>query len=89
MYVYDGLLRMLSQKDLKKSDLTSELHISSRTVARERSSVTLLCKSSAPISPVRRMNSTALSLTMRCFGASERKRNTVFRAASIMSCKFA
>ena len=34
MYVYDGLLRMLSQKDLKKSDLTSELHISSRTVAK-------------------------------------------------------
>ncbi len=34
MYAYDGLLRMLSQKDLKKSDLTRELHISSRTVAK-------------------------------------------------------
>ena len=34
MYVYDGLLHMLAKNGLKKSDLTRELHISSRTIAK-------------------------------------------------------
>ena len=34
MYAYEGLLRMLSERNMKKSDLTRELHISSRTIAK-------------------------------------------------------
>lgn len=34
MYNYDGLLQLLKQKNLNKSDLTKALHISSRTIAK-------------------------------------------------------
>lgn len=92
MYDYEGLNKKLLERGLKKSELTSILKISSRTIAKIAKGENWQIRSwtsSVAIFPATKRICAAQSPLTPSSNGLEKKRSTGFPAVFTMSCKSA